>query len=503
MTAHRLSTEISSTPPTPAHALHRAGERHHHSAGHSVPRTTTPSVHPAGFSHFSLDPSLAEGLHSARFTTPTPIQERAIPVAMEGHDILGLAQTGTGKTAAFALPILHRLITIAARPPQSRAPRALVLAPTRELADQIAATFKLLAGPRGPRCTTIYGGVSMNPQIDALRRGVGIVVGCPGRVLDHMQQRTIDLSALEVLVLDEADHMFDMGFLPTVRRILGRLPVEKQTMMFSATLPPEIKALTADVLRSPVEVKVQSDRPVETVSHFLYPVATAQKRDLLVSLLAKLSTESVLIFTRTKHGAKKIAELLERSGHAVTCLQGNLSQNRRQEALAGFRSGEHRIMVATDIAARGIDVASVSHVINFDMPATVEAYTHRIGRTGRASRVGDAISFMTSDDRGLVHRIERVLGESIERRQLEGFAYEEVGPGDHSVGERRSSSEHGRHRHMNSRGSRSQKPHRREREIGDSRSARSDSSRRGGQRRSPQGQTERTSRNHSRGTSRW
>jgi ATP-dependent RNA helicase RhlE len=370
------------------------------------------------FTEFNLHPQVTAGVTAAGYLTPTPIQRDAIPPVMTGSDVMGLAQTGTGKTAAFALPILHRLMQ-----GERGHVRALIVAPTRELAEQIHVAIESLGKQTRLRSVTIYGGVGVNPQVEKLRRGVEIVVACPGRLLDHIGQRTIDLSRLEVLVLDEADQMFDMGFFPDIRRILGHLPKERQTLLFSATMPSEIRRLAHDVLRNPVTVQVGNTAPPVTVSHALYPVEQHLKTPLLLELLHHTDTESVLIFTRTKHRAKRLGEQLEKAGYKAASLQGNLSQNRRQAALDGFRDGTFQILVATDIAARGIDVSQVSHVINYDIPDTAEAYIHRIGRTGRAARSGDAFTLVTSDDTVMVRTIERALGADLERRKQEGFDY--------------------------------------------------------------------------------
>ena len=370
------------------------------------------------FTSFSFHPAVAAGITAAGYTTPTPIQIQAIPPVMAGRDVMGLAQTGTGKTAAFALPLLHRL----AHGPRGRV-RALVVAPTRELAEQINDSILLLGRQTRLRSITVYGGVGVNPQIEKLKQGVEIVVACPGRLLDHMSQGTIDLSALELLVLDEADQMFDMGFLPDIRRILKQLPPQRQTLLFSATMPPEIRGLAREILHDPVTVQVDQVAPAATVTHALYPVPQHLKTPLLMELLRHTDTESVLIFTKTKHRAKRVGEQLEKAGYTAASLQGNLSQNRRQAAMEGFRSGAFQILVATDIAARGIDVSQVSHVINYDIPDTTEAYIHRIGRTGRAAKSGDAFTMVTDDDSSMVRAIEKVLGAQIERRSVTGFDY--------------------------------------------------------------------------------
>ncbi len=375
------------------------------------------------FSTLNLHTTIAAGITAAGFTTPTPIQAKAIPPAMQKKDVMGLAQTGTGKTAAFVLPILQRLI----EGPKGSL-RALVVAPTRELAEQIHDTFITLGRRTGLRCTTVYGGVNINAQIKKLSAGVDIVVACPGRLLDHMNQRTINLSKVEVLVLDEADRMLDMGFLPDIKKIIKQIPRSRQSLLFSATMPSGIKGLANDILRSPVEVKVNHSAPANTVAHALYPVEQNLKSGLLLKLLSHTNTESVLVFTRTKHRAKRVGVQLEKAGYRATSLQGNLSQNKRQEALSGFRDGKYQVLVATDIAARGIDVSCISHVINFDMPDTTDAYTHRIGRTGRAAKTGDAFTFMTKEDVPMVNSIERVLGTKIERRTLEDFDYKKPDP---------------------------------------------------------------------------
>jgi ATP-dependent RNA helicase RhlE len=374
------------------------------------------------FEEFKLDARLNKGINDMGYTTPSPIQEQAIPHALQGRDILGLAQTGTGKTAAFMLPILHHLLQ-APLQGQQRQVRALIVAPTRELAEQIHETAVSLGKYTKIRSLTVYGGVNKTRQVDGLRRGPEIVVACPGRLLDLVGDHNIDLSKIEILVLDEADRMFDMGFLPDIKRILKLLPVKRQNLLFSATMPPDIRTLTDQVLNKPVTVQIGHSAPVETVSHALYPVTDGLKKQLLFSMLDSTRTGRVLIFTRTKHRARILARDLEKRGQNVEMLQGNMSQNRRQNAINGFRDGKYDILVATDIAARGIDVAEISHVINFDMPDTVDAYTHRIGRTGRASETGEAFTFSTPEDEDMVRSIEKVLRASIERRRLAGFDY--------------------------------------------------------------------------------
>jgi ATP-dependent RNA helicase RhlE len=376
------------------------------------------------FNTFDFHPLITHGVKAAEYITPTPIQQQAIPLIMQGHDIMGLAQTGTGKTAAFVLPILHRLLREGSR----KRVRALVIAPTRELAEQIHEAIRSLGRQTGLKSVTVYGGVGFNPQVDKLKRGAEIVVACPGRLLDHIGEKTINLSEVEMLVLDEADHMFDMGFLPDIRRILKHLPQKRQTMLFSATMPQEIRNLAKDTLNNPVTVQVDITAPALTVSHAIYPVAQHLKTPLLIKLLRHTDTDSVLIFTRTKHRAKKVGEQLVKSGYRAASLQGNLSQARRQAAMNGFRNGTFQILVATDIAARGIDVTQISHVINYDIPSTTDAYIHRIGRTGRAAKSGDAYTLVTNDDADMVRSIEKILGNTIERRTVTNFNYNASAP---------------------------------------------------------------------------
>ena len=381
-----------------------------------TPTTMTPTT--SEFESFGLDKRVFAGVEAAGYQAPTPIQQQAIPTALTGRDILGLAQTGTGKTAAFVLPLLNRLVD----GPRGRV-RALIVAPTRELAEQIHSDIKTLARGTKLRSATVYGGVGMNPQAQALRGGAEIIVACPGRLLDHLERGTGTLANVEILVLDEADQMFDMGFLPAIRTLVKRVPKNAQKMLFSATMPRELRGLAEAVLQNPVTVEIGRAAPADTVSHALYPVARQQKTDLLKHLLRRTDTRSALVFTRTKHGAKRLAEQLDRDNFFATSLQGNLSQNKRQRALDDFRSGHVHILVATDIAARGIDVAGVSHVINYDVPLTAEAYTHRLGRTGRAERSGEAVTFVTADDDKAVRTIERALGR-LERVTLDSFHYE-------------------------------------------------------------------------------
>ncbi|MBI5208679.1 MAG: DEAD/DEAH box helicase [Elusimicrobia bacterium] len=372
-----------------------------------------------GFDRFQLHPDIVAGLKALGYHTPTPIQRDAIPHALARRDLLGLAQTGTGKTAAFALPILQRLMA----GPRGKV-RALVIAPTRELAEQIRGAFQAFGGRTPLRAASVYGGVGMHPQIQALAGRAEIIVACPGRLLDHLGQGNADLSAVEVLVLDEADQMFDMGFLPSIRKILARVPKARQTMLFSATMPDEIRGLAHECLRDPVTVSIDHTVPLTTVSHALYPVREHLKAELLLELIRRAGAGSVLVFTRTKHRAKKLGKKVEDAGLAASSLQGNLSQNRRRHALDGFRDGTFQVLVATDIAARGIDISEITHVINFDVPTTPELYTHRIGRTGRAAKTGDAYTLVTDADGEGIRAIERRLGRAIERRRIEGFDYQ-------------------------------------------------------------------------------
>ncbi|HIL32532.1 MAG TPA: DEAD/DEAH box helicase [Dehalococcoidia bacterium] len=371
------------------------------------------------FKEFSLHPQVLSGVISMGYDTPTPIQEQAIPVALEGRDLLGLAQTGTGKTAAFVLPILHHL----ASTPPKRGVRYLVLAPTRELAEQINDAFNLLGKHLRIKAVSVYGGVAKGPQIAKIRRGAQIVVACPGRLLDHVSHKDIDLTNVEILVLDEADTMCDMGFLPDVQRILNHVPPKRQTLFFSATMPKEIRALAVKILKDPESIQIGASAPAETVSHSIYPVPDKLKKDLLLALLQQTPTGRALVFTRTKHRARSLALELAKNRFRVGALQGNMSQNARNQAMDGFRHGKFDILVATDIAAHGIDVPQVSHVINFDFPNTTDTYTHRIGRTGRAEQTGEAFTFASSEDASMVRHVERELGIKIERRRLEGFDY--------------------------------------------------------------------------------
>jgi ATP-dependent RNA helicase RhlE len=371
----------------------------------------------SGFDRFGLKDVIMRGIRAAGFEDPRPIQAATIPAGLEGRDVLGLAQTGTGKTAAFALPLLDRLLDEA-----PGGPRVLVLAPTRELANQIAEETRLLSKFTRLKVITIFGGVSANNQIEKLRRHPEIVVGCPGRVLDLLQQGRLKLDRVDTLVLDEADHMFDLGFLPDIRKIMAALPRDRQNLLFSATMPKDIRGLADDLLEDPCVVELADAAPAETIDHALVSISEGRKRALLDHILTSDGCDSAIVFTRTKHRAKRLAEQLSSAGHRAIALQGNMSQANRDRAMRGFRSRTYDIMVATDIAARGIDVSAVSHVINFDVPNTPEAYTHRIGRTGRSEMSGIACTFVTNNDGGWVRATERMIGSSIRREQFEGFA---------------------------------------------------------------------------------
>jgi ATP-dependent RNA helicase RhlE len=375
------------------------------------------------FETFNFHPSIMSGVRALGYTTPTPIQIQAIPPIMQGRDVIGMAQTGTGKTAAFVLPILEHL-----RPNQRGCVRALIISPTRELAEQTCEVVNELGRQTGLQSVAIYGGVSMELQNRGLRGGAEIIVACPGRLLDHLWKGTISLSDLEILVLDEADRMLDMGFLPDVRNILACIMNKRQTLLFSATMPAGIRQLTREILNNPVTVQIERQLPAKTVSHALYPVQPHLKTALLKEILRKTKTDSVLVFTRTKHRAERVAQQLVRAGYQVTCLQGDLPQHQRQAALEGFRTGSFKILVATDIAARGIDVLSISHVINYDIPESTDDYIHRIGRTGRVNKNGDALTFVTSADTDKISALERLLEAPLERLTLQGFDYARPAP---------------------------------------------------------------------------
>ncbi|HEY5892448.1 MAG TPA: DEAD/DEAH box helicase [Chthoniobacterales bacterium] len=370
------------------------------------------------FQELGLSESVVHGVQSMGYLDPTPIQLRAFPIVLSGRDLIGSAQTGTGKTAAFALPILTKLNS------HQPKPRCLVLEPTRELALQVETAFRDYARFNDLLVTSIYGGVGYGKQRESLADGVDTLIATPGRLLDHISQGTISLDSIKILVLDEVDRMLDMGFLPDVRKIIEKCPQERQTLFFSATLPPEIERLTTWVLKNPEVIEIGVRRSVaETVSHAFYPVAMDQKFELLAILLQRTNYDSVLVFTRTKHGADRIASQLKAAKHSVAVLHSNRTQRERVEALEGFKSGKYEVMVATDIAARGIDIAGVSHVVNYDIPQHPEDYVHRIGRTGRAQNVGDAFTLVTAEEAKAMQDIERFIGQKVARLKIEDFPY--------------------------------------------------------------------------------
>jgi ATP-dependent RNA helicase RhlE len=372
------------------------------------------------FSSFDLDPCLLRGVADLGFTEPTPIQRDGIPPALQGRDVLACAMTGSGKTAAFALPILQRLL---GRPRGTT--RCLVLAPTRELAAQIVEHFNELARHTPIRAAAVYGGVGMVPQEKAFRSGVDVIVACPGRLLDHFQYSYARLAGLEVLVLDEADRMLDMGFLPDIRRVLKHLPPVAQTLFFSATVPPPIRELSRQMLKNPVALNIErASAPATGIEQAIYPVRQDVKSSLLLELLKGNAIENAIVFTRTKHRANRLAQFLERHGVSCDRVHGNRSQPQRTQALADFKSGRTRILVATDIAARGIDVEGLSHVVNFDVPNVPDDYIHRVGRTARAGQTGDAITFVSPEEMGELRAIERAVAKVLPRKTLEGFDYQ-------------------------------------------------------------------------------
>ena len=375
------------------------------------------------FNQFHLDARLMQGIQKAGYETPTPIQQAAIPAAVRGRDIIGTAQTGTGKTAAFVLPILNKLIN-----GPRNTPRALIVTPTRELAEQINDVIKTLSAGTKLKSATIYGGVGAGTQIQALRNGAEILVACPGRLLDLIAQGHAKMANIEILVLDEADRMFDMGFLPDVRRIVKAVPEKRQTMMFSATFPPDVELLAQQALHQPQKIAMGIVKPAHTVEHALYPVPQHLKTKLLIELLKRTDTNSVIVFTRTKHRAHRVSEQIKKAGFKATSLHGDRTQGQRQAAIKGFKSGHHDIMVATDIAARGLDIETVSHVINFDMPDTADAYIHRIGRTGRAQRTGDAFTLVTDEDKDMIRTLEKIMGQPLKRETLEDVDYKAAAP---------------------------------------------------------------------------
>ncbi len=382
------------------------------------------------FKSLGLSDPLVRGILATGYTAPTEIQSQAIPAAIEGRDIIGCAQTGTGKTAAFVLPILNRLSH--EHSTKSKAVKSLILTPTRELAIQIEDAIRGYGRFTHLRTLAVYGGVSIENQLSALRRGVDIAVATPGRLMDHMRRRSIDLANIEVLVIDEADRMFDMGFINDVRKIVAALPQKRQTMLFSATISPEVKSLASGILKSPKMIQIGQQRnPIETITQHIYPVQKELKIDLLIHMLRDGQMYSVLVFSRTKHGADKISRRLERAGVQSVALHSDRTQGQRQRAMEGFKNGKYRVMVATDIAARGIDVEGISHVINFDVPAFAEDYIHRIGRTGRAEATGDAITLVSRDEEKYLHQIEKFIGRRFQMERCPTFARSQPAPPPH------------------------------------------------------------------------
>ncbi len=375
------------------------------------------------FKDFPLDEKLHKAIAQTGFETPTPIQEQAIPVCLKGDDMVGTAATGTGKTAAFVIPLLDKLLR---NPSSHHVTRTLIVTPTRELAEQIQQVIRKLASLTHIRSAVIYGGVGFQPQRKALTDGTEIIVCCPGRMLDMMRQGATKLEHVDTVILDEADRMLDMGFLPNIRQIFSALPKQRQTLLFSATFAPELMDLIKHELKNPKRISIAIQAPAETISHCFYPVANHLKTDLLLGLLKTMESDSVLVFTRTKHRANKVMEKIAKSGYTAGVLHANKSQNQRQQALDGFRSGKIKILVATDIAARGLDIASISHVINYDIPDTSTTYIHRIGRTGRAEKSGDALTFISNEDMAEVRDIERKLGRPVEKKTLPGFDYNQA-----------------------------------------------------------------------------
>ena len=374
------------------------------------------------FETLGLSPALLRALSETGFTTPTPIQLEAIPLALAGHDLLGGAQTGTGKTAAFGLPLLQRLSKLT--PPNgARKPRALVLVPTRELAVQVADSIKTYGRHLRLNVTTIFGGAGMGPQVDNLRRGVDVLVATPGRLIDHLERGSAKLDAIEILVLDEADRMLDMGFLPAIKRIVNRVPKERQTLLFSATFEARIKTLAMEFMRNPQQVQVAANNTIiETITHRAHPVDGSRKRDLLIDILTRRHTDQVLVFGKTKHGCNRLAEQLETAGLKAVAIHGNKSQAQRQKALNLFKTGKARVLVATDVAARGLDIPNLPLVVNHDLPMVAEDYVHRIGRTGRNGMTGEALSLVSPEEGGLLRQIQNMLKAEIVMDTVEGYA---------------------------------------------------------------------------------
>jgi ATP-dependent RNA helicase RhlE len=373
------------------------------------------------FTELDLSKPIQEALSALGYEETTPIQTQAIPPGLQKRDIVGCAQTGTGKTLAFLVPALDCLLR---EPVKTKNPRVVVLEPTRELAIQVAKETRKLTARTSLRSVAVYGGAGMKKQINKLRRGVDIVVATPGRLMDHMRRKNVNFSDLQILVLDEADRMLDMGFLPDIQHIVSRMPRQRQTMLFSATIPPAIASLARRFQRDPVHIEIDLAQPPEAIQQALYPVPKHLKTQLLVTMLKKMDISSMLVFTRTKQGADVVTRQLREARIDAACIHGDFKQRARISALEGFRSGKHRVLVATNIAARGLDVEGISHVINYDVPEHPENYVHRIGRTARYEAEGDAITLVTPDDEWLVHRIEYLLGHKIERKTLMGFDYD-------------------------------------------------------------------------------
>ncbi|HTA73370.1 MAG TPA: DEAD/DEAH box helicase [Gemmatimonadaceae bacterium] len=370
------------------------------------------------FDDLGLKPEVLAAVREAGYTHPTPIQHEAIPLALRGRDLIGLAQTGTGKTAAFTLPIIDRLLD------GPRRTRVLILTPTRELAAQVDESFTKYSKGSGLSVVAVYGGVGLEPQEKALRRGVDVVVATPGRLIDHLERHNVSFENLEVLVLDEADRMLDMGFAPQINRIVAQIPPYRQTLLFSATMPPEVEALARKYLRKPIVVQVgRRSEAASTVTHAVYPVPKDKKSALLIELLNKPEMDSVLVFTRTKHGADRVVRHLERANVNAVAMHADKSQGQRTKALEDFKSGRVRVLVATDIAQRGLDISGISHVINYDVPQQPEDYVHRIGRTGRAAATGDAYTFMSADEIAMVRTIERIIAQQIPRISVPGYDF--------------------------------------------------------------------------------
>ncbi|MCW0207107.1 MAG: DEAD/DEAH box helicase [Achromobacter sp.] len=373
------------------------------------------------FESLGLAPTLLRALADNNYTTPTPIQQQAIPLILAGHDVLGGAQTGTGKTAAFGLPLLQKLSEMP-KPEGLHRPRVLVLTPTRELAVQVSESLRGYAKHLRINVTSLFGGVGMQPQVEAFRRGVDVLVACPGRLIDHLDRGTCKLGNVQMLVLDEADRMLDMGFLPSIKRVMKHVPAQRQTLLFSATFEPRIKALALEFMKDPQQVQVAAQNTViETIRHHAHPVDGAKKRDLLIDILARRHTEQVLVFGKTKHGCNRLAEQLENAGLPALAIHGNKSQAARQKALNEFKSGKTRILVATDVAARGLDIPDLPLVINHDLPMVAEDYVHRIGRTGRNGATGEAISLVSPDEANLLRQIQKLLGREIAMEVVPGF----------------------------------------------------------------------------------